>query len=196
MLKLTLQTAVFLVLIFVSACSSTPKSQFYMLQVVDAGQRQPSDLQGLVLSLKVIRLPGYLDRPQIVHRDDSPKLKINEFQRWAEPLQEGFSRVLTENIAARISPGRIERHTQQIGDGFTHQLLVEILRFDSDQEQLVLTAKWHLKKVKTGQLIAGNTENLMVSITHKTIDDRVRAHSLAIAELADRIAEALGKEIQ
>ena len=45
-----------------------------------------------------IHLPDYLDRAQIVSRTSPNRLRVNDFQRWASPLDKDMTRVLAENI--------------------------------------------------------------------------------------------------
>src|SRR3954471_156925 len=49
------------------------------------------------LGIGPIKIPGYLDREQLVTRISQNRFAIAENDRWAEPLEENFARVLSEN---------------------------------------------------------------------------------------------------
>ena len=53
----------------------------------------------MFLGIGPIKFPGYLDRQEIVVRSAQNRLMFLSTDRWAEPLQENFSRVLSENLA-------------------------------------------------------------------------------------------------
>jgi uncharacterized lipoprotein YmbA len=85
-----------------SGCSfgKSPPSHFYVLNAQEDAPPQPAD-HALVLRITHIGLPRYLDRFEIVTRSGSNELKLADFHRWAEPLEEGIARVLAENLAVR-----------------------------------------------------------------------------------------------
>jgi len=60
--------------------------------------------EGAVLALGPVRLPEYLDRPQIATRSEGNEVRLHETERWAGSLQEDVSRVMVE-ISPPCSPG-------------------------------------------------------------------------------------------
>ncbi|WP_460031038.1 PqiC family protein [Megalodesulfovibrio paquesii] len=56
----------------------------------------------LTLGVGPVTLPGYLDREQMVTREDDHSVDVAEFDRWAEPLDRAFARTLAANLAARL----------------------------------------------------------------------------------------------
>src|SRR6202162_3994337 len=55
------------------------------------------------LGLGPIKLPPYLDRPEIVTRAAPNRLELSKEDRWGESLQNGFTRAMERNLAARTS---------------------------------------------------------------------------------------------
>jgi hypothetical protein len=45
-----------------------------------------------------VRIPGHLERPQLVSWVAPGELRIDEFLRWGEPLAAGLTRTLSENL--------------------------------------------------------------------------------------------------
>ena len=89
-----------------TGCSSTSPSRFFVLTSQDrlvAGHLQ-SDVS---IGVGPIVLPHYLDRPQIVTRTGQNELRLAEFDRWAEPLTENVSRVLTEDLCKLLETEQV-----------------------------------------------------------------------------------------
>jgi len=49
-----------------------------------------------------VRLPGHLERPQLVTWAGPGELRIDEYLRWAEPIDAGVGRTLAENLDALL----------------------------------------------------------------------------------------------
>jgi uncharacterized lipoprotein YmbA len=83
-------------------------SKFYVLTAVptDAAPATPP-LPGVALSVFSPEFPQYLDRPQLVTRIGANQRQINEFQRWSEPVQSGFARVLTEDLGTLAGTSKV-----------------------------------------------------------------------------------------
>jgi len=94
-------------LLLVTGCSaSSPSVTYYLLSPMDyqtSSDRQSAvgtlEISGtLVLGLGPIRLPAYLDRPQMVSRTGANRLKVDDFHRWAAPLPGEISRILADDL--------------------------------------------------------------------------------------------------
>jgi uncharacterized lipoprotein YmbA len=90
------------------ALKRTPQARFFALRPLldpPAAAATPVAILGL---LPVI-VPGFLQRPQLVTRTLSGELRIDEFLRWAEPLESGLERTLAEDLAALLPEERVVR---------------------------------------------------------------------------------------
>jgi uncharacterized protein len=54
-----------------------------------------------------VTIPGYLDRIQIVTRRGRDEIGLGEFDLWSDPLKDGATRVLGENLAALLRENRV-----------------------------------------------------------------------------------------
>jgi len=82
------------VLLALSACSVSPKSNIYLLKAIEPVQDKLVAQKPISIYLQSVDFPDYLDRPQMVLRKDSVTLDVEQFQRWGEPLNISFERVL------------------------------------------------------------------------------------------------------
>jgi uncharacterized lipoprotein YmbA len=144
-------TLLLLCLIPAGCASLGPKpdpSRFFSLTSLPRAGQRAQDAAGtnaLVLGIGPVKLPGYLDREEIVTRVSQNRFAVAENDRWAEPLTENFSRVLSQNLSILLKTDRIvafpwERTQQPI-----YQVQVEVLRFEPNSEQVVeLWARWRI----------------------------------------------------
>lgn len=73
-----------------------PMRHYLLESMVDAPNNYPD--KALTIDLKLIDFPAYLDRLQIVTRDQNNGIAFSDSARWAEPLQDNLIRVLRENL--------------------------------------------------------------------------------------------------
>jgi uncharacterized protein len=123
-----------------SACHSAP-SRFYEL-TAEPGPSPSGGVAGASIALGQVDLPGALDRPQLARRRGPNQLDYAEDERWAGPLDAMVRRVLAEDLATRLPPGRV---MTEVGSDKPADvtLSVEVARFDADAAgRVTLTARW------------------------------------------------------
>ena len=89
---------------------SSPPDQFYMLRAIDTPAAAPLAGDGPLVGLGPVRIPAYLDRPQMVAAASGQEYRMSEAHRWAERLDENIARVSAQNLAALIPTDRILPH--------------------------------------------------------------------------------------
>ncbi len=178
-----------------SACSTTQQSKFYLLEVLENESEASSRslLNTSSIELRVANIPGYLDRPQIVTRGKNHNVEINEYHRWAEPLQENFAQVLAVNINRKITPTAMVYGRAISPVKPDYRLFVKMLRFDSDTQSgnVFLKVQWTLQKIINNNTLIRNLEQIKIPVSQSDFTARVRGHSQAIAILADQIASEI-----
>jgi uncharacterized lipoprotein YmbA len=122
-----------------------PTRFFALTSLPRAGQKAEDSAvtKALVLGIGPVRFPGYLDREQIVTRISQNRFAVAENDRWVEPLEENFSRVLAQNLSILLQSDRVVAYPWERNQRPTYQIQVEVLRFEASGEQLVeLWARW------------------------------------------------------
>src|SRR5512145_2636751 len=76
-------------------CASTPPSRFYTLSATSAATKTSSELS---VAVGPVSVPAVVDRPQIVVSLGPNQVRLEEFDRWALPLQINIARVVAENL--------------------------------------------------------------------------------------------------
>ena len=91
----------------VAGCVSlkrTPEARFFVLRalVVPPEAAVAAARPGSVVGILPVRVPGHLERPQLVTWAGPGELRIEEYLRWAEPIDAGIARTLAENLDALL----------------------------------------------------------------------------------------------
>src|SRR5437016_13128921 len=82
----------------VSGCSTGPSARLYVLTSLPRAESVAPTTGGRAISIGIgpVELPQYVNRSQIVTGQQSSELQSAVSAQWAEPLQDGFTRVLAE----------------------------------------------------------------------------------------------------
>jgi uncharacterized protein len=125
--------------------SRTPEARFFALHAVSEAAPPQAPADAVVVGVLPVLLPGHLERPQVVTWAGPGEVKIDEFLRWAEPLDSGFGRVLSENLSERLPTHRFIRAPWPGATALRCRLRVEVSRFGPESSgQVVLTGRWAL----------------------------------------------------
>jgi hypothetical protein len=115
------------------ACVSlkrTPEARFFVLRALaepDAAS-EAARAPGLV-GLHPVSLPDYLERPQLVTWVASGELRLDEYLRWAEPVDAGLHRTLAANLEALLPETRVVRAPWPSSARLGLRVRVELQRF-------------------------------------------------------------------
>jgi uncharacterized protein len=169
-------------------------SRFYALASLPRTGQTAQDAAGtnpLALGIGPIKFPGYLDRPQLVIRVSPNRFAVAENDRWAEPLEENFSRVLSQNLSILLQTDRIVAYPWERSQRPTYQIQVEVLRFEPNAEQVVeLWVRWTV--LDDAKKTIGLKESYLTkSARDKSTEASVAALSEAVADLSREIAGAI-----
>lgn len=180
------------VLLALSACSVSPKSSIYLLQAVEPIQAKFVTQKPISIYLQPVNFPDYLERPQMVLRKNAVTLGIEEFQRWGEPLNASFERVLRENLEMRLSLATVLSKKTFRTMVFDYQLAIDVSRFDTNaQQQAILQLHWAILNGAGDKLLFFSSEIITVPIKADNFQARVEAQSAAVAILTNKVAAQL-----
>ena len=145
----------------------------------------------LALGIGPIKFPGYLDRQQLVTRISQNRFAVAENDRWAEPLEENFSRVLSQNLSILLQTDRVVTYPWERSQSPTYQVQVEVLRFEPNAEQMVeLWARWSITD-STKKTISARESFLSRPAKDKSTEASVAALSEVVGSLSQEIAGSI-----
>lgn len=171
-----------------AGCGSTPASRFYTLNSPAVPAATPSNVS---VSVGPVSIPGSVDRPQIVVNTGANQLGLDEFNRWAAPLQTDISRAVAENLAALLGATRVTQFPQTLSADADFRVTIEVQRFESTLgESTMLDAVWSVRRSKDGKSETGRSR-VRETVPQNGYDALVAAHSRAVARMSQDIADAV-----
>lgn len=172
----------------IAGCVSTPEARFFTLNATMSRAAESSSLSVVVGPVSV---PAAVDRPQIVVTTSPNQVRVDDFNRWASPLQSNISRVVADNLVSILGTPRVTVFPQTLGASADYQAAVEVQSFGSALgEAATLDAVWTVRRVKDGKLQVGRT-TVREPASERGYDALAAAHSRAVARLSQDIAGAL-----
>jgi uncharacterized lipoprotein YmbA len=136
-------------------------------------------------------VPADVDRPQIVVRVSANEVRMDEFNRWAAPLPEEFSRVIVENLEMILGTTRVTSFPRNPSGDAAFRVSIDVRRFESELGKVAtLDMVWTVKRANDG---AARTEHIAVReiVPDNGYDSLAAAHSRAVAQLSQNIANAI-----
>jgi uncharacterized lipoprotein YmbA len=187
-----------LLVMAVSGCSllqaQPDRSRFYLLAPVQeaATDNPATPLASLTIGLGPIRFPDYLQRTEIVRRIGENRLQFSELDRWAEPLEANFARVLSRSLRLLLHTDEIAIHPWIVSFQADYQVPVEVLRFELEADGAAhLVARWVLKDRSGKKLLRAKESNFAVPASARGTDAAVAALSATVGDLGREIAGAI-----
>ena len=182
-------------LVLLAACGVGPSEpgRFYVLSTppsLDAVSAATN--KNLSIGVGPVTLPPHLDRTQIVTQASQYQLDLNDFDHWAEPLKDGFTRVLAQNLSVLMGIDSVLQFPWRRPFSVHYQVSVEIIRFDTDATgRSVLAARWNVVTGDGDELLFSRSTTIRSQAEGTGFEPIVAAMSLNLAELSREIATAI-----
>jgi len=187
-------------LIILGGClgKGTQKStRLYMLQPLAISETDTE--AGAVddtFSLRVgpIRLPEYLNRPQVVTRTKENEIQLGVFHHWGEPLDRNFASTLAVNMARLLSTTKIILHPWAKKEDVRYVLSVDVIRFDGEfNGNATLHARWYLTHWEDDnpKVLATRISSYTETVGGDSYENLVVAESRALEAFSREIAEVI-----
>ena len=181
--------ATVIVILGLAAGCSSPPSHFYTLSRIEtpAPPAQPASLSVVV---GPVSIPAIVDQPQIVVSTGPNQVSVDEFNRWASPLQNNIARSPKAWSCPRTP--HISLFQQSLNAEADFRVAIEVQSFESAPgEGATLNAVWLVRRTRDGKAQTGRT-TVREPVQEKTFDAVAAAHSRALARLSRDIADAVG----
>jgi uncharacterized lipoprotein YmbA len=189
--------AIVFLLMHLAGCAISAPTRFYVLSPLASSKAESQALKDegcIAIGIGPVELPAYLDRPQIVTRVSENELNLAEFDKWAEPLKENFSRVLVENLSTLLCADTISIFPWKGSTPIDYQVEVTVIRMDGNVGgNASLVARWAIFREKDRKMLLTRQSSFSRLLSSQGYKALVSAQSLAIAELSREIAEAIKK---
>ena len=184
---------------FLCGCITTtsPATRFYLLNPLGPAANRISEIDVKVeLSVEIVslRLPQYLERPQIVTRSSKNRLELAEYHQWGGNLRKNMMRVLAQNLSRLLATPHIAIYPYRPTISPDFRVEMEVLQFERDfDEQVRLSAQWRLTRGKDLKLLITRITDLARPVSRKGGDFE---HTVsAMSNLFGELSQIIGSEI-
>jgi len=178
----------------VQACAGTKPSRFYILNsncVSTPGEMNPNAID-ISLGVGPVKLPEYLNRSQIVTRTSPEAVQLAEFDRWAEPLDKNFARVLAVDLGYLLRTPKVALFPMSGFRNLDYQIVVEVIQFDGTQGgKAFLSVRYTLFGKDGKEPILVKKVDFTETVKGDTFEALVAAHCLNVCALSREIASAV-----
>jgi uncharacterized protein len=186
--RLVTLVAVLTLITFIGGCASTPASRFYTLSAASGPAATSSNVS---IAVGPVTVPAVVDRPQIVVNMGPNQVRLEDFNRWAAPLQNNIARVVADNLVQMLGTPRVTLAVQTLSAEADYRAAIEVQSFQSvPGEAALLDAVWTVRRSKDGKAETGRT-TVRETVQEKGYDALAAAHSRAVARLSQDIAAAV-----
>jgi uncharacterized lipoprotein YmbA len=171
------------------ACARSPQPKLYTL-VPEPGPRARHS--PALLEVRRPAVAGYLDRAEIVAKVVQGRVQVESNGRWGEPIPDMIGRVLAENLATRLPDSQVFSELSGLSVVPDARVELAVQGFERrDDGALLLRAQVAVRRVEPSALLRLERVELSVQPRGRDMDAQVAAMSRLLAELADRIAQAV-----
>jgi uncharacterized protein len=187
-------SCVLLGLLFFTSCATRePLPNFFVLTGTGTRSIRTHTSGETVVLVRRVEVPSYLAKTSLVTMMGGIEVKYAATERWAEPLDQGLSRAVAEDLSRN---SKIRAYGFSPGAppvDHSYDVWIRLERFEgNDNGDVVLRARWSISS-------AGNSS----PITSRTVDIRrngwqtgdyaglVRLLSEEVTEMSHQIAQAI-----
>ena len=138
-----------------------------------------------------VSVPAAVDRPQIVVTVGPNQVQLDEFNRWASPLQDEIAGAVAGDLVALLGTPNVTTLSYGEVQGAQYRVSIDVQRFESEPgAAAVLDAAWNVRRVQDGKSASGRT-SAREAVQGEGYGPLAAAHSRAIGRLAADVATAI-----
>jgi uncharacterized lipoprotein YmbA len=183
------------VALLLTGCLGPGTTRTTRLFVLNAAAEPPVSSAGatdLRLGLGRIVLPEFLNRPQIVTRKSANKVRMADFSQWAEPLEKGIPRVLSENLARLTGTDQVAVYPWPTQLEIDLMVEIAVIQFDGNKDgEVSLVARWRLVRPDGSEGFPMQGSSYTDSAADRSTEALVAAMSRTLASLSRDIASTI-----
>ena len=196
-LRLTIIIFTGVALLLLTACGTTAPTRFYLLNpMANAGKvASATNSNGVSIALALVELPEHLNRPQMVTRQNGYQVRVDEFNRWAEPLDVQVTEILAENLSLLLGTEGVVITSRFKQADFDFHLSVKFIRFDGwPEKEASLVCRWYLGAGDGSAGVHPKRFSITRPVEGNDYPDLVATLSLMLANLSREIAKEAGSK--
>ena len=132
-------------IIVITGCTHTTPSKYYVLSPIkDTAPPSETDAGKIhIIGVGPIKFPKYLNRSQLIRFSGDNEIVVEEFNRWAEPVEQNFTRVLRTNLTRLLASSYAIDYPWKRSLNVRYQIMLDVHQFETGPDGTVtLKAHW------------------------------------------------------
>ncbi|GLI32888.1 PqiC family protein [Desulforhabdus amnigena] len=184
----------FLIVSLLGGCfgGRSAKTHFYLLgeSTGSAPFQQNNAATGeKIIGVGPVEVAEYLDRPQIVTRSGQNEIHFAEYDRWAEPIKDGFARVMAANLSNLLGTEQVAPFPWRSSTILDYQVTIKVVRFDGEPGgSTSLVALWSLYGRENREILKWNKFTGTEICEKKDFESLVAAKNRLIEKFSAEVA--------
>jgi uncharacterized lipoprotein YmbA len=176
-----------------SGCGTTAPSRFYTLDPTAVSDgAAPVNYPIMVGPVSV---PAAVDRPEFVVETAPNRVDVDEFNRWAAPLNDAVAQAVAGDLVKLLGTPNVAAAPLANFDP-AYRVTIDVQRFDSVPGQAaMIEAVWAVRRTAGGETRSGRTV-AREAVAGDSFDALAAAHSRALAKMSGDIATAIRAEAE
>ena len=174
------------------SCTQTPPSNYYILTSLKGSQVKETSAQAVMFGIGPIKLPGRLDRAQILTRKGKNAVNIHEYHRWGDSLQRQVEEVLAKNLSEHLKVTQVVVYPWEHALRPQYQILITVRNLEGNLTSGThLDVIWQLIDVDKDQLILNKHFVTHVATSTPTMTSYIDSQSQVLIKLSETIAQSM-----
>ena len=146
----------------------------------------------MIIGIGPVKIPEYLDRPQIVTSTKEKTLQFAQFDRWGESLDLGVERLVREDMTAMLPSAKFTLYPWNPSLAVKYQVSIEVIQLDSEFDRdMFLAVQWTVIDVQNSKVVIMKRSEFHKAIIPPNYTGLAQTLSTACASLSSQIAQAL-----
>ncbi len=202
--RITRAAAALLTVALLAGCAGAEKARtrFYVLATLDGAavplpgaRRTPP----IAVDIAVLRVPQYLQRPQIVTRTAGNELMLHDYHQWGGNLAKDMMRVLARNLADLLATPEITVFSRRPPQPADARVEIEVLQFErAPDARVLLSAQWRIRAGADGTPRLARITDLASPALDPAagMEATVAAMSALLGEFSRVVAAAIAEQVR
>jgi uncharacterized protein len=175
-----------------AGCASAP-ARFYNLDSTATSDGAPAAHASVMVG--PVSVPASVDQPEFVVQVAPNRVELNEFNRWAAPLNDSIAQAVAGDLVKLLGTPNVAAAPLANFDP-TYRVTIDVQRFESVPGQAALVeAVWTVRRIAGGETRSGRTV-ARETVQGDGFDALAAAHSRALAKMSGDIAAAIRAEAE
>lgn len=180
-----------------SGCMSIPTSptpKFYMLSAINKDQvtKILKISPNVIIGIGPVKIPEYLNRPQIVTINKDKLLQFAQFDRWGESLDLGLARLVREDLVLMLPAAKLTLYPWNPNTAVKYQVTLEVVLLDSEiDKDMHFVVQWSIIDQQDMKTLLIKRSEFRTAISPQNYAGLVNTLSTNCSSLSDQIAQAI-----